>query len=716
MGADKRDRDDEKGLINKRSRTENGYSLQDISISDDQEDERSDGVTDISKTDGKYRAKSNEPTTYKNSKADLTKIDGKQGETASKIEASSNNHDTTNNHNATKKYAASKEDNEETSSLSDDDDDMMGPSLNPILEPISKESPTKESTQESTSKSETEPPKTSILVDTSNYLAMNEFYKFSYKNESSITVMAKSIENSLIITGFMNGIVKFWKRLEKDDKSKDTDGQLVCTKQFLAHPEKEIVQLLVNSDGLRLVTIAKDDKSIKIFDLISLDMIFVMKLDFLPSTCTTTSNSWFRSNNQEQILVNEHNSTNMFVVHPENDEINQIKSIHRSPVQTLTYNQKDQCFISIDSRGIIEYWNLSGQLPEGIDFKMKSETDLFDLAKNKSTASCVVLTSSQKKFATISNNLLRIFDFRLGKLLNKMDINEVDDLETVSSSSDIDTSRNIIFDTENIAIITSKLGIKVINLQTNSIVKILGFEDQKSLGLNFSQVLLISRNITKYNVKQLSSENSFFEKELARKPLLIANAINSNKLFTFNSHQDMEALRDIDLISTHTKKQSPTINYSSVILHTTLGDIKIKLFKNLTPKTTENFVMLCKKKYYNNVVFHRIIKNFMIQTGDPLGNGTGGESIWGGHFKDEFNHNLTHAKPFMVSMANAGPNTNGSQFFITTQEAKFLDNKHTIFGEVIEGLDTVRSIEGLETDENDKPLDQVAILSTTLEI
>lgn len=248
---------------------------------------------------------------------------GNMGETASKIEASSNNHDTTNNHNATKKYAASKEDNEETSSLSDDDDDMMGPSLNPILEPISKESPTKESTQESTSKSETEPPKTSILVDTSNYLAMNEFYKFSYKNESSITVMAKSIENSLIITGFMNGIVKFWKRLEKDDKSKDTDGQLVCTKQFLAHPEKEIAQLLVNSDGLRLVTIAKDDKSIKIFDLISLDMIFVMKLDFLPSTCTTTSNSWFRSNNQEQILVNEHNSTNMFVVHPENDEINQ---------------------------------------------------------------------------------------------------------------------------------------------------------------------------------------------------------------------------------------------------------------------------------------------------------------------------------------------------------------------------------------------------------
>lgn len=700
MGTDKRDRDDEKGFINKRARVDNGCSSQHNSISEDQVDERSDGVTDISGTNGKYRAKSNDPTTYTNGHAHLAKYDGNECETASNIEASIKNHNTKN------------VDDEETSSLSDENDDMMGPSLNPIPEPVSKETPTKESPQEFTSKSK-ESSKTFIPVDTSNYLAMNEFYKCSYKTESAITAMAKS-DNSLIITGFKNGIVKFWKRLEKDDKSKDTDGQLVCTKQFLAHPEKEIAQLLVNSDGLRLVTVAKDDKSIKIFDLISLDMIFVMKLDFLPSTCSTTSNSWFRSNNQDQILVNELNSTNMFVVHPENDEINQIKSVHKSPVQTLTYNQKDQCFISIDTRGIVEYWNLSGQLPEGIDFKMKSETDLFDLAKNKSTASCVVLTSTQKNFATISNNLLRVFDFRLGKLVNKLDIDDVDNREKLSSSSDIDTSRNVIFDTENIAIITSKLGIKIINLQTNSLVKILGFEDQKSLGINFSQVLLISRSITKYNVKQLSSENSFFEKELARKPLLIANAMDSNKLFTFNSNQDMEALRDIDLNSTRTKKQSPTINYSSVILHTTLGDIKIKLFKNLTPKTTENFVMLCKKKYYNNVVFHRIIKNFMIQTGDPLGNGTGGESIWGGHFKDEFNHNLTHAKPFMVSMANAGPNTNGSQFFITTQEAKFLDNKHTIFGEVIEGLDTVRSIEGLETDENDKPLDQVAILSTTL--
>lgn len=105
--------------------------------------------------------------------------------------------------------------------------------------------------------------------------------------------------------------------------------------------------------------------------------------------------------------------------------------------------------------------------------------------------------------------------------------------------------------------------------------------------------------------------------------------------------------------------------YESTTIHTTHGDIHLKLFANECPKTVENYCVHSKSGYYNGHIFHRVIKGFMIQTGDPTGTGTGGESIWGGDFKDEFHPSLRHDRPYTVSMANAGPGTNGSQFFIT---------------------------------------------------
>lgn len=105
--------------------------------------------------------------------------------------------------------------------------------------------------------------------------------------------------------------------------------------------------------------------------------------------------------------------------------------------------------------------------------------------------------------------------------------------------------------------------------------------------------------------------------------------------------------------------------YNAATIHTTRGDIHLKLFGTECPKTVENFCVHSKNGYYNGHIFHRVIKGFMLQTGDPTGTGTGGESIWGGDFKDEFHPSLRHDRPYTLSMANAGPNTNGSQFFIT---------------------------------------------------
>jgi len=185
----------------------------------------------------------------------------------------------------------------------------------------------------------------------------------------------------------------------------------------------------------------------------------------------------------------------------------------------------------------------------------------------------------------------------------------------------------------------------------------------------------------------------------------------------------------------------PTAADLTAIMHTNMGDIKIKLFQNEVPKTVKNFVELAKSGYYNGIIFHRVIKDFMIQGGDPTGTGMGGSSIYGEKFEDEFSvklHNIRGA----LSMANAGPNTNGSQFFIVQASSipdgmaeqmkqlvdrgfpeetiadyealggtPWLDFKHSVFGQVFEGMDVVDSIANVRTMAGDKPMQDVVIES-----
>ena len=174
------------------------------------------------------------------------------------------------------------------------------------------------------------------------------------------------------------------------------------------------------------------------------------------------------------------------------------------------------------------------------------------------------------------------------------------------------------------------------------------------------------------------------------------------------------------------------------VMHTNRGAVTIALFPELAPKTVENFVGLAKEDYYNGIIFHRVISDFMIQGGDPTGTGMGGESIFGGQFEDEFTRELFNVRG-ALSMANSGPNTNGSQFFIVTAPevpaqmmdqmegagypeeiinayrehggTPWLDQRHTVFGHVVAGMDVVDEINQTETNPSDRPLEDVVIES-----
>jgi cyclophilin family peptidyl-prolyl cis-trans isomerase len=147
-----------------------------------------------------------------------------------------------------------------------------------------------------------------------------------------------------------------------------------------------------------------------------------------------------------------------------------------------------------------------------------------------------------------------------------------------------------------------------------------------------------------------------------------------------------------------------------VVMETSMGTIEIEMFRSEAPKTVENFVKLAEKGYYNGIKFHRVIDNFMIQGGDPTGTGSGGESIYGKKFEDEISPKLTFDRAGLLAMANAGKNTNGSQFFITLAPTTWLNGNHTIFGDVVSGLDVVKAIGKVKTSKpGDRPLTDVVM-------
>ncbi|KAK4634614.1 Peptidyl-prolyl cis-trans isomerase-like 1 [Fulvia fulva] len=152
----------------------------------------------------------------------------------------------------------------------------------------------------------------------------------------------------------------------------------------------------------------------------------------------------------------------------------------------------------------------------------------------------------------------------------------------------------------------------------------------------------------------------------------------------------------------------------NVLLETSMGAIVVELYTDHAPKTCQNFSTLASRSYYNGTIFHRIIPDFMIQGGDPTGTGRGGASIYGNKFEDEIRSDLKHTGAGILSMANSGPNTNGSQFFITLAPTPWLDGKHTIFGRVKSGMRVVQRMGLVRTGAEDRPEEEVKIVSARI--
>lgn len=566
-------------------------------------------------------------------------------------------------------------------------------------------------------------------------------YEKSYMHRDIVTHVAVSAAE-FFITGSIDGQLKFWK--------KKPIG-IEFAKHFKSHIGP-IEGLAVSVDGLLCCTIS-NDHAVKIYDVVNFDMMAMIRLPYIPGAVEWV---YKQGDVKARLAISDRNSSfvHIYDARAGSNEPIISKEMHLSPIKVMKFNPLYDSVISADTKGLIEYWNPTTlQFPEDkVNFRLKSDTNLFEIAKCKTSVSTIEVSPDGKQFSITSpDRRIRVFWFRTGKLRRVYDeslevaqdlqrsdtplyrLEAIDFGRRMAVEKEIEKTENAphpnaVFDeSSNFLIYATLLGIKMINLHTNKVARILGKveNNDRFLGIALYQGDQGSKKVRKIPSAAANVNES---KEPLTDPTLLCCAFKKHRIYLFSRREpeepeDATKGRDVfnekpppdELLAVSDIGKAVTTSLpDNVIMHTSMGDIHMKLYPEECPKTVENFTTHCRNGYYDNLIFHRVIKGFMIQTGDPLGDGTGGQSIWGREFEDEFHKSLRHDRPFTVSMANAGPNTNGSQFFITTVATPWLDNKHTVFGRVVKGMDVVQAIEKVKTDKADKPYQDVKILNVTV--
>ena len=599
----------------------------------------------------------------------------------------------------------------------------------------------------------TEPSKLDLSL---TYLPMTNNYSISYLQSDIIDNIYCTNKSDFIFTTSYDGVIQFWKKLPKG---------IEFVKKFNAH-QNRITGTSINKDGNLICTCSHKDLFLKIFDVINFYLLDYITLKYYPFLCEFIITDVKAMNSIIALSEKDKGIIHILDINKKK-EISLIKIHENSIITNIKFNYKYNICISTSNTGLIEYWSKSSEIninnninyifgkdndnneiitdlvnfdfpKHSIKFKYKSQTDLFKLYDRSKKNPIINLTLSPKYnlFGIIDKSLnIYIFNFLTGKIISQIKINkenylqENENQKIITIEKDIEKNietqnqPNIQFDeSENYIYYPSFEGIKLIKIKTQELIKIIGKKEK----LRFISLCLFQGESLKNKsgiitqIKKNNEENINADKIID--PLLLTTSYKSNRFYIFSKDEpDNKTQRDImnEEIDEMKNKSNPNKNQKNkeiinlpekAVIDTTKGEIFIKLFINECPKTTKNFVTLGKRGYYDGLIFHRVIKNFMIQTGDPRGNGTGGESIYGKPFKDEFNENLKH-DAFTVSMANSGPDTNGSQFFITTVPCHWLDNKHTVFGRVYDGTDVVKFIEDTKVDKHNKPYEDIKIVT-----
>ncbi|KAG7301740.1 Peptidylprolyl isomerase domain and WD repeat containing protein 1 [Plutella xylostella] len=589
----------------------------------------------------------------------------------------------------------------------------------------------------------TKPKKRKVLEFESLYienLPSSETYERSYMHRDVVTHIVVT-KTDFVITASQDGHLKFWKKQEEG---------IEFVKHFRAHLAS-ISDVATNSTGTLLCT-ASHEKAIKIFDVVNFDMINMLSIDLEPHCA-----EWVHSAGDPiaALAVSDKNSHKIYIydaMQSSGSPMHIFETLHQKTVATIRYNPVFETAVSVDKAGIVEYWTgpkHEYKFPEDIvKFDSKLDTDLFDFVKNKTYPTSLAFSPDGKKMASISlDRKVRVFHFLSGRLHKVLDeslarfqelqhqAQQLPNMEfgrRMAAERDLEKSdamqlANIVFDESgHFVCYATMLGVKMVNLATNRCVAMLAKpENLRPLHLALFQGRTNQSKVAS-TIEMEGSENPALL-TIKTDPTLFCTAYKKNRFYMFSrrSPDDIkspDADRDIfnekpskeDIISA-TEGQGVQRLYEQAVLHTSLGDIHVRLFGKDVPKTVENFCVHARNGYYNGHIFHRVIKGFMLQTGDPTGTGTGGESIWGGEFEDEFRPHLKHDRPYTLSMANAGPNTNGSQFFITLAPTPWLDNKHTVFGRVVRGMEVAQNIGAVKTHPGtDAPHDPVQVLSVTV--
>ena len=528
-------------------------------------------------------------------------------------------------------------------------------------------------------------------------------------------------KSDTIITASSDGAVKFWKK-------GSVDGELAILRQYKAHAG-HVHNLAVSHDGLWLAT-SGGDRSVKFFDILNYDMVHFKKLDFVPSRL-----EWaYAIEEKPRLLIIEHDVVHVhdfdgckarLKTFPDKVAVSEEPAdLEVKPI--FKYNRASNVVLTI-RKGFILFWSLDASSYSCHVQALREAFDVVDFAWSTDFAQfALTCADRQIRLFRANGKMLKRFDESLAVYADAFERGRFypSVVGKTCEQSDFDRKMNLereamdwncVFDeTGEYILWASPIGVKVVNLQSNKLVQVIGFGEGS---LRFTRIALFQGGKGPATLEMVASGNPLAEKALAFDPTLVALAYKRPRFFLLTQREpkggsERDVMNERPEAAKQPQKEERHLTLDpaqtvSAIVRTDMGDIVVELYPRDAPLACDNFVQLARKGYYNNVIFHRVIRNFMIQTGDPTGTGTGGESIWREPFKDEFS--LKHDQPLVLSMANSGPNTNGAQFFITTVKCSWLDGKHTVFGRVTKGGDIVHRIEHVEV-RRDRPVEPPKIV------